>query len=236
MSTLTNQTIKTLTDVLNFMSPFAGGSIPDENDSEYADWVRWIQVKQEEYAVRGFWRRLLTKVDLSIEKDEETTLLPDNFHKSNGLYVLDVNGVDWAEDSNLDGQVIFVEMCNDSTDEDFGKWRVRYSDTPTEDVTATLWYFANPPKPVDSTDILILPGDMIGYGALTEYYRVANQEGSMDKAEQDAENRFNTYISMEMIPAKYELLNFSTRGSRRIDRLEVAKGYYKSRVNRNHQV
>jgi hypothetical protein len=234
-NTNTNQIIKTLGNVLTFMATSAGGTIPPETDSEYADWVRWITVKQEEYAQRAFWRRLLTRTELSITADEETTLLPDNFHKPNGVYVLEVNEVDWAENDNEDDQTIFVEMCTDYTDDDFGKWRIRYGTTPTEDATAILWYFANPPKPVASTDLVLLPGDMVAYGALTEYYRVANQEGSMDKAEQDAENRFNTYLSMEMIPPKYELLTFSSRGSKRKDRSEIAKSYYTSRTNRGSQ-
>lgn len=230
-----NITISTLAQCLSFMASFAGGSVPSVTDSEYLDWVRWIAIKQEEYAKRGFWRRLLTKADLSIVADEETTVLPDNFHKSNGLYVLEVDGVDWAEPSNSDGQVLFVEMCIDSTDEDYGKWRIRYATIPTESSTATLWYFAAPPTPSSPTDILILPGDMIAYGALTEYFRTSNQEGSMDKAEQDAENRFISYLSLEMIPSRYELLSFGNGKPTRTDRLTTAKNYYRSRINRNTQ-
>jgi hypothetical protein len=236
MSTNTNAILSTVSDVMNFMSPYAGGSVPDVNDTEYTDWLRWIATKQEEYARRGFWRRLLTRTTLSIVADATTTLLPTNFNKPNGIYVLDVNGVDWAESNNADNVSIFVEMVTDSTSSDFGKWRIYYATAPTESVTATLWYFANPPQPTASSDKLLLPGDMVGFAALAEYYRVANQEGSMDKAEQDAENRFNTYLSLEMIPPKYELLSMASRGSTRVDRLELAKNYYRSRTNRSTQL
>jgi hypothetical protein len=234
MATNSNQTIKTLSNVMDFMAPFAGGAVPDANSVDYANWVRWIGVKQEEYAVRGFWRRLLTKDTLTITKDKETTLLPDNFHKANGLYILDVNGVDWAEADNEDEQRILVEMVVDPTDENFGKWQVRFNPIPTETVEATIWYFANPPRPTAPTDILILPGDMVGYGALIEHYRKSGAEGSMDKVEQDAENRFNTYLSLEMIPPKYELLRFN--GKTQINHLTVARTYYSTRTNRNTQL
>ena len=232
MSVSTNQVVKTLLDVLTFMKPFAGGTVPDETSEEYLEWVSWVQIRQEEYAKRGFWRRLLSRK--SIVLDGETIALPDNFHKHNGLYVLDVNGVDWAESENQDNMTVFVEMETDSTEAAFGDWQLRLSQS-VSNVDAILWYFANPPKPDSPTDIVLLPGDLLGYGALIDYYRQANQEGSMDKAEEDAENRFITYLSLEMIPPKYELLSFSTHGASRVDRLERAKSYY-GRANRNTQV
>lgn len=238
MSTLTNQVVRTLAEVMTFMKPFAGGSVPDSNSDEYLEWRLWIQSRQEEYARRGFWRRLLKSDELTLSG--ETAYLPEDFHKHNGLYVLDVDGVDWAEDGNADGMTVFVEMDSDLTtgsppvaNANFGKWRIRLSESVAS-TTSTIWYFCNPPKPVDATDVLLLPGDLVGYGALIDYYRQANQEGSMDKAEQDAENRFTSYLSLEMIPPKYELLNFATHGSTRVDRLATAKSFY-SRTNRNNQ-
>ena len=225
MSTITNQSVKTLADVMNFMSPFAGGSVPATTDQEYADWRRWIVNKQEEYAKRGFWRRLLKRDVIEIDTTG-VAVLPDDFNRSNGLYILEVNGIDWAEANNEDEQIIFVEMITDPDDSDFGKWQVVCGTPPTETVTATIWYFVNPPAPVASTDIVLLPGDMIAYGALAEYFRTTGAEGSQDKSDEDAENRFTTYISLEMIPPKYELLHFSTRGSKRVDHLVKARDRY----------
>lgn len=230
MATLTNQVIKTLSQALTAMAAFAGGTVPTSTSTEYADWVRWIQVKQEEYAVRGFWRRLLKKTSFSFSG--ETTVLPDDFYKPNGMYVFEVDGVDWADPNNEDGMQLFVEMVTDKDSANFGKWQVRFPSSQDAQ-TASMWYFGAPPVPTASSDILILPGDMIVYGALIEYFRKANQDGSMDKAEQDAENRFNTYISLEMIPPKYELLSFATQTGTKIDRLARARNYYLSRTNRN---
>lgn len=225
MSTITNQSVKTLADVMNFMSPFAGGSVPNSTDQEYSDWRRWIVNKQEEFAKRAFWRRLLKRDTLEIDTTG-VAVLPDDFNRANGLYILEVDGVDWAEDNNEAQQIIFVEMITDSEDVDFGKWQVVCSLPPTSAKTATIWYFINPPAPVDPSDIVLLPGDMIAYGALAEYFRTTGAEGSQDKAEEDAENRFTTYISLEMIPPKYELLHFSTRGSKRVDHLVNARNRY----------
>lgn len=211
---------------MNFMSPFAGGSVPNSTDQEYLDWRRWIVNKQEEYARRAFWRRLLKRDVLDIEG--ESVVLPDDFNKHNGLYIFAVNGVDWAEENNEAGISLYVEMITDPDDEDFGKWQVVFSES-VDSAEATIWYFANPPAPVDPTDKVLLPGDMIGYGALGEYFRTTGAEGSQDKAEEDAENRFTTYISLEMIPPKYELLRFATRGSKRVDYLANARSrYYRS--------
>ena len=224
-----NQTLKTLSDVLLFMSSFAGGAVPDSTDQEYIDWVRWIGMKQEEYALRAFWRRCLTRATITL--NGETTVLPDRFHKHNGIYILEVDGVDWAEPINSDGQSIFVEMDGDPLSANFGKWQVRFLNAPVN-VSATLWYFANPPRPTVSTDILIMPGDMVGYAALAEYFRTTGAEGSQDKAEEDAENRFSEYLSLEMIPPKYELLSF--KNPDRVDRTSMYRGFY-SRTGRNRQ-
>jgi hypothetical protein len=99
---------------------------------------------------------------------------------------------------------------------------------------AILWYFANPPKPTAESDILILPGDMIGYSALAEYFRTTGAEGSQDKAEEDAENRFIEYLSIEVIPDKSELLR-NSESDTRVDRLATARSYYANRSRRNYQ-
>ena len=231
MSLEISTSIRTLVDVLNFMAPFAGGSVPDGDSQEYSDWVRWIQIKQEEYARRAFWRRCLTREVVTL--DGETTVLPDRFNRPNALYMLIVDGVDWNETPNTDEQNVFVEMNNDPDDADFGKWQMRFLDEADSD-EAILWYFANPPKPTAESDILILPGDMIGYSALAEYFRTTGAEGSQDKAEEDAENRFIEYLSIEVIPDKSELLR-NSESDTRVDRLAIAKSYYANRSGRNYQ-
>ena len=220
------QIVDTLSDVLKFMSPFAGGSIPSEGSTEYNDWVRWVQVKQEEFAKRGFWRRLLRKSTISFSHESLVTL-PDDFHKSNGLYMFIVDGEDWTEeDSDVK---LFVGMNLDSSSADYGKWYVEFNEPKTG--TATIWYFAQPKKPESSGDKIILPGDMIAYAALAEYFRTTGAEGSMDQANIDAENRFNSYITLEMIPSKWELLRFSSQRGK-ANFLNKARSYYASRRNR----
>jgi hypothetical protein len=240
MSISVQTSIQTLGDVLDFMAPYCGGSIPSETDSEYADWVRWIQNKQEEYARRAFWRRCLTRETITL--NGETTLLPERFNRPNGLYMLIVDGVDWMDANNEDEQSVFVEMDNapyttgTTVNPNFGKWQMRFLDAPVSK-SATIWYFSNPPKPVATTDKLLLPGDMIGFAALAEYFRTANQEGSQDKAEQDAENRFQEYLSLEVIPSPNELLKFTdnSKGNTKTDFLVKARDYYRTRTDRNIQ-
>lgn len=231
MSLEISTSIRTLVDVLNFMAPFAGGSVPDGDSQEYSDWVRWIQIKQEEYARRAFWRRCLTREIITL--NGETTVLPDRFNRPNALYMLIVDGVDWNETPNTDEQNVFVEMNNDPDDANFGKWQMRFLNKADND-EAILWYFANPPKPTAESDILILPGDMIGYSALAEYFRTTGAEGSQDKAEEDAENRFIEYLSIEVIPDKSELLR-NSESDTRVDRLATARSYYANRSRRNYQ-
>lgn len=228
----TPQVISTLADVMNFMAVYAGGAVPAESDDEYQSWRRWIRVKQEEYAKRGFWRRLLQRAEITLTG--ETTLLPENFHKSNGLYVLDVAGVDWMEPDNKDGIYVFVEMINDSSDDNLGRWQMRFN-TPVDETEAIIWYFANPPVPEASTDKILLPGDMVAYGALAEYFGATNRAGSQDKADQDAENRFISYLSLEMIPPKNELLVFSNSGGTKKNYNAKARSYY-YRSDRHTQV
>ena len=231
-----NTSIQTLGDVLSFMAPFAGGTVPTEGDDEYDQWIGWVQNKQEEYARRAFWRRCLTREVIELSADATTHLLPDKFNKPNALYMLIVDGVDWNEVGNSDEQTIFVEMINTYDDEYFGKWQMRFDNAVVEtDATVIMWYFANPPVPNALTDKILLPGDMIGFAALAEYYRQANQEGSQDKAEEDAENRFQEYLALEVIPDKSELLTNKEDQVTRVDRLLKAKAYYTNRVGRNYQ-
>lgn len=220
------------------MAPFAGGSVPDEGDQEYTDWKNWIAQKQEEYARRAFWRRCLTREEISLTLGF-TTLLPDRFHKPNGLYMLVVTNdqddeVDWNDAHNIDRQDIFIEMINDPDDENFGRWQMRFKNEITEATTAVIWYFANPPRPVDTDDILLLPGDMVAYGALQEYFRTTGAEGSEDKMEELAEGRFSEYLGLEVLPDKSELLKNSERDMR-VDRIGRARHYYRNRRGRWNQ-
>jgi hypothetical protein len=225
MAVETNQVLRTLGNVFTYVAAFAGGSVPLETDEEYAQWLLWVQNKQEEYAVRGFWRRLLTREEIVIEGD--TTVLPKRFHKPNGLYILDVNGKDYADPDN---PKLTVEMINDPNDTNYGKWQMRFVETQ-DTQNAILWYFANPPKPTEPNDYILLPGDLISYAVLGEYYRTTGAEGSQDKSEQDAENRFQEYMSLEVIPARHELLKFNRP---RVDRIANLKRMY-YRNNRGYQ-
>jgi hypothetical protein len=224
-----SQIISTLGEAMSFMATFAGGQVPSESDDEYAQWIKWIGVKQEEYALRGFWRRLLVSTDITIDPDG--TVLPDNFQKANGIYVLEVDGEDWAEPTT--SPKIFVNMEIDSTSANYGKWIIHLLDEEPEDTSATMWYFATPTAPSKTTDLLILPGDMIAYGALSEYFRQTGAEGSQDDARIEAENRLQEYLSLEVIPPRYELITHSTVNT---NRLEIAKDYYRSRTDRNIQL
>lgn len=216
---LTNQVIRTLGDVLlKVMAPSAGGSVPATTDEEYDQWVSWVQQKQEEYAKRGFWQRLLTREEITIEGD--VTVLPDRFHKPNGLYILEVDGEDYADENN---PKVSVEYINDPDDEDYGKWQMRFAETmPLMD--AVIWYFAAPPVPTAESDFLLLPGDMVGFAALGEYFRTTGAEGSQDKSEADAENRFQEYISLEVIPPKHRLIKL--RKDAHVDRIAYLKQFY----------
>jgi hypothetical protein len=191
------------------MSPYAGGSVPVVGDTDYLDWLRWIQLGQQDAANRGFWRRLLTKADQTITASAETDDLPANFHKINGIYALFVGGIDWSRPNNEDEMRLFVEM-NPLT----AVWRIRYlPDTPTTSTTGDLWYFFNPPKPTIASDIVFLDGEMIGFYALKEYFRKLKQLGSMDDARIEYENRFSELLSLEMLPSQQELASFSSFNS-----------------------
>ena len=215
------------------MAPFAGGSVPVTTNKEYDHWVSWICQKQEEFARRGNWRRCLTRAEITLEAGE-TTVLPIRFFRPNGIYMLIVDGVDWMDTENEDGQSIFIEMINDPDDDNFGRWQMRFGDEIQEDTTAILWYFSNPPKPAVPADKLLLPGDMVAYAALQEYFRTSNQQGYEDEMKSMAENRFAEYLALEGLPAKNELLTFRT-SPKRIDRLAKARSYYEVRLNRNNQ-
>lgn len=186
------------------MARYAGGSVPATTDTKYSDWVRSIQLGQEDAAKRGFWGRLLTKADLTITEDEETAVLPDDFHKRNGIFVLLVDGVDWNDPKNSADQTLHVEMRLSD-----GKWIVRFTGfTPTADATGTLWYFYNPPVPEDEDDPLYLDGEMIMFYALIEYFRAKKQFGSLDDARLEYNNRFSELIGLEMLPSPHELLSW----------------------------
>lgn len=198
------QVISTLGEALEAMAPFAGGSIPGTNDPELANWKNWIAFGQEDAAQRAFWSCLLTKSTLAITANSETANLPDNFHKRNGIYILEVDGVDWSENNNTDEQSLFV-----AKDPTTSQWQVRFTGfTPTADATATLWYYYNPPKPVEDDDKLWLDGKMIVFSALTEYYRQSGELGSLDDARQEYNNRLKELLALEQMPAKGELLSF----------------------------
>lgn len=224
---------ETVEDIMAIMAPSAGGAIPDDNSEEKAQWLLFIQMKYEEASRRGFWRRLLKKSTLSLTAGDTEAYLPDDFQRANGLYILYVDGVDLCDpDREPDDQSIFVELDTDPFEEDgvtpnanFGKWRVTFTEEIEETQDAPIWYFCVPPKPVDDTDKLLLPGDMIAFGALSEVFRTTNLEGSQDDARTEYENRLSTYLAMEMIPPRNEILTFVTN-PRGADRLRIARNRY----------
>lgn len=231
------QFIGTVGDIMSYMATFAGGIIPETDDEEYAQWLLYIQVKYEEASKRGFWRRLLTKEDLELTADDTEVYLPVRFQRTNSLYVLlieDVNGkgVDLADpDRTPDNQQIYIEMENDPENAKFGQWKITFKEPIDTTQTALLWYFATPPKPEAAADKVLLPGDMIAYGALMEHFRASNLVGSMDDAETAYENRINGYLAMEMIPGRHELLKFVTNPAG-VDRLVKARSRYAVRTDR----
>lgn len=187
------------------MASYAGGSVPSSSSPEYAEWRRWVQLSQQDAANRTFWRRFLIPEDVTITADQDYINLPDKFSKINGLYGLIVSGVDWSEPGNIDSQHIFVYM-----DPTTAAWKAKFTGfTPTQTVTAKLWYFYNPPKPVDETDPIYLDGEMIGFGALKEYFRKKGELGSLDDARIEYENRFESLAALEVIPSKQELVQWS---------------------------
>lgn len=205
MSQIKSDVIEKLGDALNAMSVYAGGSIPSTGSTQYNQWVRWVQLAQYDIAKRGFWSRCLTKADLTITKDVNYSILPDDFFKRNGIYVLNVNGDDWASNANLSGQRITA-----SKDSITGKWIVRFINTPTQDAVGELWYFYNPPVPTDQADNLWFDGEMIMFGALKEYFRQSRQPGSQDDARSEYENRFNENLGLEMLPTPQELISWKS--------------------------
>jgi hypothetical protein len=229
MAELVNQVISTLSDAMQFIAPNAGGSVPDATSEEYSAWRMAIQTKYEEAARRGFWRRLLVKDDtLTVREGDESVVLPIQFQRANALYIFAMNGEDLADPDRVmddDSQTIFLQQITDPDDEDFGLWQANFKYPIEEDLDIILWYFALPPKPVDPTDKFLLPGDMIAYGAMSEIFRTSNLEGSQDDARIEYENRFNTYIGLEVIPPRNELLFFSPNPGR-INRTALARAQY----------
>src|SRR6266571_1433943 len=197
------QVINTLNDSLKEIAKFAGGTVPQISDPQYDEWVGWVNQGQEDAAERGFWSRLLTKADLEIIKDEDTSILPDNFHKRNGIFALIVNKVDWSEAYNKDEQRLFVNVNED------GEWVVNFRGfTPIADYTAELWYFRHPLILVESTDVFSLDGKMCAYYGLAEYFRQAGELGSLDDARAEYNNRFDESLGLDMLPTKQELLSW----------------------------
>lgn len=224
--------VSTVGEIMQVMAPNLGGTIPTSGGAEYLQWLLAIQMKYEEASRRGFWRRLLTKDILPLRTGDTEVTLPDRFQRTNGLYILEVEGVDLADPFRIpDEQTATVQMINDPEDSEFGKWKVIFTTPIVSDYDATIWYFSNPPKPTESTDIVLLPGDMIAFGAMTEIFRSKNLPGSVDDARQEYENRLSTYLAMEMIPARNELLTFVTN-PKRIDYHKKAKLQYLTRTDR----
>lgn len=226
-----NQVLDTLSSVMDYIAPNAGGTVPDEDSEEYALWRLAIQVKQEEAARRGFWRRLLVKDTLDLREGDESIVMPTQFQRANALYILAVAGEDLADPDRVmdsDSQTVFAQQITDPDDEDFGLWQLNFKTAIEEDEEAIIWYFATPPVPNDAADKLLLPGDMVAFGALSEIFRSTNLPGSQDDARNEFENRMSTYLNVEMIPPRNELLTFSSNPGR-LNRTALARNQYSGR-------
>lgn len=226
---------ETVESIMALMAPSAGGAIPGDDSEEKAQWLLFIQTKYEEASRRGFWRRLFKKSIIELTEGDTEAYLPVDFQRANGLYIFYVDEVDLCDpDREPDDQSIFAEVDSDIFLEDgvtpntnFGRWKVTFTEPIAATQEAPIWYFATPPKPVDDEDKLLLPGDMIAFGALSEVFRTSNLEGSQDDARTEYENRLSTYLAMEMIPPRNEILTFVTN-PRGADRLAVARNRYTS--------
>lgn len=233
-----SQVISTLGDVMSFMAPNLGGSIPAVDSEEYDAWKLAIQVKYEEAARRGFWRRLLVKDTLSLREGDESITLPTQFQRPNALYILSVAGEDLADPDRVmteDSQTVFAQQITDPDDEEFGLWQLNFKTPIAEDEESVIWYWALPPMPTEAVDKLLLPGDMIAFGAMSEIFRSTNLEGSQDDARIEYENRMNNYLALEMIPPRNELLTFSSNPGN-INRTARARAQYqfgRNRINRS---
>jgi len=207
MSEIKADVFENLGDVMAGMAVYAGGSIPATTSTAYPQWVRWIQLAQYDVAKRGFWTRCLISKTITITADVDYIVLPDDFFKRNGIYVLNVGGEDWNSNANASGQKLHVYK-NQIT----GVWTCKFIGyTPTTtDTTAVLWYFFNPPVPTELTDIIFFDGEMIMFGALKEYFRQSRQPGSQDDARIEYENRFNENLNIEMLPTPQELMSWTS--------------------------
>lgn len=224
----------TVADIMAIIAPNAGGTIPDAASEEYSQWFTAIKMKYEEASRRGFWRRLLKKDDTqSLRAGDTSIVMPDDFQRANSLYIFSVNGVDLADpDRTPDGQSVFAQMITDPEDSDFGKWQLNFQTAIDADTTdVMLWYFCTPPMPAAGTDKILLPGDMVAFGAMAEIFRNKNLQGSQDDARLEYENRINNYLAMEMIPARNEILKFETN-PRHTDRTANARLQYAVRQDR----
>lgn len=215
------QTIDTAQKALSWLSRYAGGSIPPVSEPQYKEWVSWISEGQEDAAERGFWSKLLTPYEIDITAGEETVYLPEDYHKRNGIYLFDVNGIDWNEPFNKAGQRLFVRKTDD------GSWILHFLGfTPTENSTAKLWYFRHPGIITDENQVLMLDGKMCAFYALTEYSRQSGELGSLDDARAEYNNRFEESLANDMLPSPQELLSWNTYHP-------MSYGYEKSLYSRN---
>jgi hypothetical protein len=224
MPTNKRAVITTLAECMAWMAPYAGGSVPAAGTADYNDWRRWIQLGQQDGANRGFWRRFLIPETVTITKDVDYIDLPDTFGKVNGIYVLSVDGVDWARPNNSAGQRLWVYM--NPTD---ATWRCKFVGfTPTATQTAALWHFYNPPLPQDEDDPLYLDGEMIGFYALKEKFRKDRQFGSLDDARIEYENRREELLALEVLPSPQELVSWGSYAGH-LNQNPHERGYYGGR-------
>jgi hypothetical protein len=211
-------------DCLAAMAAYAGGSVPSSATADYSNWFSWLVRAQEDACKRAHWSRLLTKTTIEWDAGDTEVDLPDNFFKRNGIYVFDVDGVDWNSANNTDKQMLMVVM-----DAETAKWKVLFNGfTPDTDGSAEMWYFFLPPVPTFTSDKeddpIYLDGEMIVFGGLKEYFRKARQPGSQDDARIEYENRFRESLQLDNLPNPQELMSFQYPARYRVNE----KSYYYS--------
>jgi hypothetical protein len=72
---------------------------------------------------------------------------------------------------------------------------------------------------------------MVAFGAMIELFRTSNLVGSEDDARNEYEQRLQTYLNMEMLPGRSELLTF-TRNPGHKNYTHLARRQYAIRKDR----
>lgn len=204
-----------LTDTLNdlhiaFATRINEQAPPNNTDSRYTARTLWFNDAREDIAKRWFLRSLLKKYTISIQVGTATYALPSDFEKQNGLRVfyLENAGILLTDPYDTSGTLLSLAR-NFNT----GLYEITITPTPQTSDTATLWYFATPPKLVNPTDLCLVDSAAVLYYALKEHSFANRRFSQMEIARQEYENRVEEIIKNDTIPAPGELIGTGTRYS-----------------------